>query len=84
MTEVLNRIDQLRQVKDAQSPRGQSRSRLVVVISSGLVVFAAAGSPPKGHFVHTAGASGTSAGVVGFGNLVVLVNPAFERCSTHR
>src|SRR5262249_19573985 len=80
VTEVLNRIDQLRQVKDAQSARGSSRSRLIVVGHSfgGAVVFSALEQILEERFVRTAGPAGTSTDVVGFGNLVVLVNPAFE------
>src|SRR5262249_22226914 len=68
VTEVLNRIDQLRQVKDAQSPGGSSRSRLIVVGHSfgGAVVFSALEQILEERFVRTAGPAGTSTDVVGF------------------
>ena len=80
VTETLNRLDQLRQTRDALSGTGQSRSRLIVVGHSfgGAVVFSALEQVLEERFVRTSGAAGTDADIVGFGNLVVLVNPAFE------
>jgi pimeloyl-ACP methyl ester carboxylesterase len=80
VTEVLNRLDQLREVKDAQSSSGESRSRVVVVGHSfgGAVVFSALAQILESRFIQTSAPPGVVGDVAGFGNLVVLVNPAFE------
>lgn len=80
VTETLNRLDQLRQARDAESATGESRSRLVVIGHSfgGAVVHSALGQILEERFVRTAAGAATDADVVGFGNLVVLINPAFE------
>jgi pimeloyl-ACP methyl ester carboxylesterase len=80
VTEVLNRIDQIRQTKDAQDGSGHSRSRVVVVGHSfgGAVVFSALEQILESRFVQSPGPAGVVGDAAGFGNLVVLVNPAFE------
>jgi len=80
VTEALIRLDQLRQTRDAESPTGQSRSRLIVVGHSfgGAVLYSALEQILEERFVRTASGAATDADVVGFGNLVVLINPAFE------
>lgn len=80
MTEVLSRLDLVRQTKDAVSPGGHGSTRLVVVGHSfgGAVVFSALSQILEGRFVHTVGPKGTVSDVEGFGDLVVLINPAFQ------
>ena len=79
VTEVLNRLDLIRQTKDSMDG-GQSESRLVIVGHSfgGAVVFAAVSQILEERFVRTVGPSGVTSDAGGFGNLVVLINPAFE------
>ncbi len=79
VTEVLQRLDVIRQQRIARDPK--SRSRLVVVGHSfgGAVVFSALSQILESRFVLTAGTAAKPTGPVqGFGNLVVLINPAFE------
>jgi pimeloyl-ACP methyl ester carboxylesterase len=80
VTEVLSRLELIRQVKNAQDPSTHSRTRLVVVGHSfgGAVVFAAVGQILESRFMATAGPTGVSSDAEGFGDLVVLINPAFE------
>lgn len=80
VTETLIRLDRLRRVRDAASASGQSRSRLVVVGHSfgGAVVYSALEQILAERFVSGAHAGAADTDVGGFGNLVVLVNPAFE------
>jgi alpha-beta hydrolase superfamily lysophospholipase len=79
VTEVLQRLERVRQQRIARNPR--TRSRLVVVGHSfgGAVVFSALEQILESRFVLTAGTPEQPAGPVqGFGDLVVLINPAFE------
>jgi len=80
VTEVLNRIDQIRQTKDAEDGSGHSRSRVVVVGHSfgGAVVYSALEQILESRFVQASSTPGVVGDAAGFGNLVVLVNPAFE------
>ncbi len=80
VTEVLNRIDLIRKTRDAISDGGRSRSRLVVVGHSfgGAVVYSALHQILDARFVHTVGPAGQVSDARGFGDLVVLINPAFE------
>jgi hypothetical protein len=79
VTEVLNRLEQVRRTKDTMESGG-SRTRLIVVGHSfgGALVHSAVASPLGSGFVNTTGPDGTMSDVAGFGNLVVLINPAFE------
>ena len=79
VTEVLNRLEQIRRTKDSIGTDG-SRTRLVVVGHSfgGALVHSALASALESGFVHSTGPDGTVSDVAGFGNLVVLINPAFE------
>jgi pimeloyl-ACP methyl ester carboxylesterase len=80
VSEVLDRLDLIRQSKDAQSSTGHSRSRLVVVGHSfgGAVVFSATEQLLESRFIAATGSPTASSNATGFGNLVVLINPAFE------
>ncbi|MGH8677862.1 MAG: hypothetical protein ACREUQ_05860 [Burkholderiales bacterium] len=79
VTEVLNRLEQIRRTKDSIGGDG-SRTRLIVVGHSfgGALVHSALASALESGFVHSTGPDGTVSDVAGFGNLVVLINPAFE------
>ena len=80
VTEVLNRLELVRRTRDSIAPEGRSDTRLVVVGHSfgGAVVYTALSQILENRFVHTVGPAGTVADAEGFGNLVVLINPAFE------
>lgn len=86
VTEVVSRLEQIRKTKDAivqaerKDPRARSRTRLVVVGHSfgGALVYSALSQVLMTGFVDTVGPDGTLSDVRGFGNLVVLINPAFE------
>jgi hypothetical protein len=79
VTEVLDRLEQIRRAKD-RVDGGTSRTQLVAVGHSfgGALVYSALASDLGSGFVHTLGPDGTVSDVAGFGNLVVLINPAFE------
>lgn len=80
VTEVLSRLELMRRTKAALQPNTPTRSRLVVVGHSfgGAVVFTAVGQILESRFLATNGPTGVSSDVQGFGDLVVLINPAFE------
>lgn len=81
VTEVVSRLEQVRKTKDAQREGpGRSRTRLVVVGHSfgGAVVYSALSQILMSGFVDTVGPAGVITDVRGFGDLVVLINPAFE------
>lgn len=81
VTEVLTRLELVKKTKDSMVPgKGQSRTRLVVVGHSfgGALVYSALSQIMMSRFVDTKGPGGVVTGVEGFGDLVVLINPAFE------
>jgi pimeloyl-ACP methyl ester carboxylesterase len=79
VTEVLARLEQIRQRKDAVT-HGQSRTRLIVIGHSfgAAVVFSSVEQILEANLARTGGESDRAAPLTGFGNLVVLINPAFE------
>lgn len=79
VTEVLSRLELIKQDKDSTEP-GRSRTRLVVVGHSfgGAVVHTALAQVLESRFVQTTGPAGVQSDVAGFADLVVLINPAFE------
>jgi hypothetical protein len=79
VTELLNRLELVQRIKNAQEGE-RHQSRLVTVGHSfgGAVVFSALNQQLAGRFIRTTGVPESSADVEGFGNLVVLVNPAFQ------
>ncbi|HHM05024.1 MAG TPA: esterase [Gammaproteobacteria bacterium] len=87
VTEVLARLELVQKTKDAMAARdasgpagAKSRTRLVVIGHSfgGAVVFSALSQILEMRFVDTTGPLGVVSDVRGFGDLVVLINPAFE------
>ncbi|OEY67665.1 esterase [Marinobacter sp. X15-166B] len=82
VTEVLSRLELLRITKHAVARRDQQESdtRLVVIGHSfgGAVVYSALSEILEHGFVHTQGPAGQVSNTVGFADLVVLINPAFE------
>jgi hypothetical protein len=81
VTEVVSRLEQVRRTKGALvGEQGRSRTRLVVIGHSfgGAVVYSALSQILMTGFVDTVGPAGVSTDVKGFGDLVVLINPAFE------
>jgi pimeloyl-ACP methyl ester carboxylesterase len=79
VTEVLSRLELIKQAKESTEP-GRGATRLVVVGHSfgGAVVNTALAQVLESRFVQTKGPAGTQSDVAGFANLVVLINPAFE------
>jgi hypothetical protein len=79
VTEVLGRLELLKRVKENVS-EGKSATRLVIVGHSfgGAVVHSSLVQILENRFVRTMGQVGVQSDVEGFGNLVVLINPAFE------
>lgn len=79
VTEVLSRLELIKQDKESTEP-GHSHTRLVVVGHSfgGAVVNAALAQILESRFVQTTGPAGVQSDVAGFADLVVLINPAFE------
>lgn len=79
VTEVLVRLEQVKETRDVMSG-GESRTRLAVVGHSfgGAVVFSALSQLLMERSIDTYGPTGQVSDVRGFGNLVVLINPAFE------
>lgn len=77
VTEVLARLEQLKRDKEST---GSTGTRLVVVGHSfgGAIVHTALVQVLEGRFVRGRGPDGVQTDVEGFGNLVVLINPAFE------
>ena len=81
VTEVLGRLEAIKRVKDYQAGgKDKSSTRLVIVGHSfgGAVVFSALSQIVDDRFVHTVGPDGAVTDADGFGDLVVLLNPAFE------
>jgi hypothetical protein len=78
VTEVLSRLELIKEARNA--PEKDKDTRLVVVGHSfgGAVVYAAVGQLLGNRFVHANGAAGEQLNVAGYGDLVVLINPAFE------
>ena len=79
VTEVLSRLELIKQDKESIEP-GRSHTRLVVVGHSfgGAVVNTALAQILENRFVQTTGPAGIQSDVAGFADLVVLINPAFE------
>ena len=81
VTEVVSRLELVRKTQDAvEGDQGRSPTRLVVIGHSfgGAVVYSALSQILTTGFVDTVGPAGTLTDVKGFGDLVVLINPAFE------
>ena len=82
LTAVLTQLDQIRLARDreAQESHTRSRTRLVIVGHSfgAEAVYSAVGQIMAQRFVATEGPATVGSDIEGFGNLVVLVNPAFE------
>ena len=82
VTEVLSRLELLRKTKRAQTRLDDRNNQtyLVVVGHSfgGAVVYSAVSELLEKDFVHTLAPDGQVSNTVGIGDLVVLINPAFE------
>jgi len=78
VTEVLSRLELIKETRNTIEQ--DKDTRLVVVGHSfgGAVVYAAVGQLLGNRFVHTKGPPGEQSNVAGYGDLVVLINPAFE------
>ncbi len=82
VTEVLNRLELIRNTRNhvAADEPDRAETRLVVVGHSfgGAVVYSSLSQILMNRFVETRGPQGLVSDVIGFGDLVVLINPAFE------
>ena len=78
MTELLLRLEEIRNVKNTQEP--PVKSRLVVIGHSlgGAAVYSATAQILADRFVNSVGNKNYVGNAEGFGDLVVLLNPAFE------
>jgi len=79
VTEVLSRLELIKEDKESTEP-GRSSTRLVIVGHSfgGAVVYTALSQILGSRFVQTTGPAGIQTNAPGFANLVVLINPALE------
>ena len=79
VTEVLSRLELIKRTKDSIGA-GRSATRFVVIGHSfgGAVVHTALAQILESRFVQTTGPAGVQSDVPGFGDLVVMINPAFE------
>ena len=79
VTEVLNRLELIKRDKDS-TIQGGSGTRLTIIGHSfgGAVVYTALAQILESRFVRTTGPAGIQSNVDSFGNLIVLINPAFE------
>src|SRR3569623_292943 len=79
VSEVLSRMELVKRDKDSTVPGG-SGTRLAVIGHSfgGAEVYTSLAQILQSRFVRTTGPSGQQSNIEGFGNLVVLINPAFE------
>jgi hypothetical protein len=81
VAEVLGRLEEIKRVKDSQAGgKDKGNTRLVVIGHSfgGAVVYTALSKILTDRFVRTVGPKGAVTDAEGFGDLVVLLNPAFE------
>lgn len=80
VTELFARLEEIRDLRESVRDGASGANRLVVVGHSfgGAVVFSALSQILMERFVDTRGPVGTSSNVRGFGDLVILINPAFE------
>jgi pimeloyl-ACP methyl ester carboxylesterase len=81
VTELFSRLEQIKRTRDAiEGGRDLSNTRLVVIGHSfgGAVVYSALSQLLADRFVLTVGPEGQSSDIEGFGDLVVMINPAFE------
>ena len=79
VTEVLVWLDRIKRDKDS-TEAGRERTKFVVAGHSfgGAALFSALSQILESKFINTVGPAGTQSDAAGFGNLVVLINPAFE------
>lgn len=80
VTELLMRLEEVRDLKESVRDGNESPNRLVVIGHSfgGAVVYSALSQILMERFVDTKGPVGTASTVRGFADLVILLNPAFE------
>lgn len=81
VAEVLARLEEIRNVKtviDETSPPSQTRLVIIGHSFGGAVVYSALSQILMERFVQTKGPVGQTSDARGFGDLVVLINPAFE------
>jgi pimeloyl-ACP methyl ester carboxylesterase len=78
VTEVLSRLEVIKETKNFVGSNNDTRLVVVGHSFGGAVVYAAVGQLLANRFVHTKGPVGQQSTVTGYGDLVVLINPAFE------
>src|SRR3569623_3003605 len=78
-TEVRSRMELVKRDKDSTVPGGSGTRRAVIGHSfGGAAVYTSLAQILQSRFVRTTGPSGQQSNIEGFGNLVVLINPAIE------
>ncbi|MDN5849601.1 MAG: lipase family protein, partial [Nitrococcus sp.] len=78
VTEVLSRLESIKRVKQHIGESGHTRLVIVGHSFGGAVVYTALSHILENRFVRTTGPAGEQSDVGGFGDLVVLINPALE------
>ncbi|HEX5057451.1 MAG TPA: alpha/beta hydrolase [Gammaproteobacteria bacterium] len=81
VTELFTRLEEIRDTRESLRDHDQADSNRLVVVGhsfGGAVVFSALSQILMERFVDTKGPAGISSNIRGFGDLVVLINPAFE------
>jgi len=81
VAEVLSRLEEIRNLKtniDQTNPITQTRLVIIGHSFGGAIVYTALSQILMDRFVQTKGPAGIASDVRGFGDLVVLLNPAFE------
>ncbi len=80
VSEVLNRLENVRNLRSSFAGEGNNHTRLIVIGHSfgGAVVHSALTQILQERFIHTLSGPDATGDVGGFGDLVVLINPAFE------
>jgi hypothetical protein len=80
VTELFARLEEIRDTRQSMNGSGDTTNRLVIVGHSfgGAVVFSALSQILMERFVDTKGPAGIASTARGFGDLVILINPAFE------
>lgn len=73
VTEVLARLERIKQLQ-----RNNTTLTIVGHSFGGAAIYDAVSQVLEARFAHTVGAQKTQTGIKGFGDLVVLINPAFE------
>lgn len=78
ISELLLKLEEITHVKNTQQPKSQSRLVVIGHSFGGAVVYNATSQILTSRFLNSQPGKSSSGPVRGFGDLVVLINPAFE------